>query len=389
MSGSTYYSLAASTSYLERDTYYGAGFDPNAYGHTRNPLLAIDAQIAHSTGSHTLMGGLQFQRERVRDEILAYQRHFDEVFRNAGFYFQDEFRLRPRVTLVAGVRADKSNTLDHWVLSPRGNIRIGIADNWNLRFGVSTGFRAPIIFDEDLHVAAVGGEGFVIQKAANLKEEKALSGTASLDYAGTLRGLPFQAGVNFFWTRLNDVHVLAEVEAAEGEYRKFLRRNAPGSYLRGAEFDLNWRLHPRVWLGGGATFQLARYREPEPTFGSLRYFKTPSRYGFLSADLALPKAFSVYADAEFSGRMWVPHFAGFIPSDRLERSPRFAVWNVKVTRAFALGHNSRRKAQIFVALDNVLASYQPDLDRGPLRDSSYVYGPRLMRSLRLGVNLTF
>lgn len=388
MSGSTYYSLAANTSYLERDTYYGAGFDPNAYGHTRNPLLATDAQIAHSAGSHTLMGGFQFQQERVRDDIVAYQRHFDAVFRDTGLYFQDEFRLRPRVTIVAGLRADKSSTLDHWVLSPRGNVRIGLANNWNLRFGVSTGFRAPVIFDEDLHVAAVGGEGFVIQNAPNLREERSFGGTASLDYTGTVGDLPFQAGLNFFWTSLDDVHVLAEVETGGG-YRKFLRVNAPGSYLRGAELDINWRFHPRLRLGGGATLQLARYREPEPAFSSLRYFKTPARYGFLSADLDLPKAFTIYGDAEFTGRMWVPHFAGFIPSDRLERSPQFAVWNVKLTRTITLGQHTRRKAQVFIAFDNLFDSYQPDLDRGPLRDSSYVYGPRLMRTLRLGMNFTF
>jgi thiol-disulfide isomerase/thioredoxin len=46
----------------------------------------------------------------------------------------------------------------------------------------------------------------------------------------------------------------------------------------------NWR--PSKWLGvrGGATFQQARYDEPETTFGSLRYFRTPNRYGYAGID---------------------------------------------------------------------------------------------------------
>ncbi|MGC8884870.1 MAG: TonB-dependent receptor plug domain-containing protein, partial [Bryobacteraceae bacterium] len=391
LSGATFYSLAASTSYLERDTYYGTNFDPNAYGHTRNPLLATDAQIAHQAGPHMLMGGLQIMRERVQDNIPAYQRHFDSVFRNSGLYFQDEYRLRPRVTVVAGLRADKSNTLDHWVLSPRGNVRIGLGDNWNLRFGVSTGFRAPTIFDEDLHVAAVGGEGFVIQNAPNLREEKSLSGTGSLDYLGTLRGLPFQAGVNFFWTRLNDVHVLTEADSPGQDFRRFLRVNAPGSYLRGAEIDLGWRVERHVSLRGGATFQLARYRQPEPDFGSLRYFRTPARYGFAGADISLPKDLTIYVDAEFTGPMIVPHYAGYIPDDRLEESPSFAVWNLRAARTFPLrsGHRGKRELRVYGGLDNVLDTFQSDLDRGPRRDSSYVYGPRQMRTFRLGATIRF
>ncbi len=391
LSGDTYYSLAGSTSFLERDTYYGTGFDPNAYGHTRNPLLAMDAQIAHQAGPHMLMGGLQFQRERVEDSVLAYRRHFNNVFRNTGLYFQDEYRLRQHVTVVAGVRGDKSNILNHWVLSPRGNVRIGLNDKWNVRFGVATGFRAPTIFDEDLHVAAVGGEGFVIQNAPNLKEEKSVTATGSLDYVGALRGLPFQAGVNFFWARLNDVHVLREEDLPGQDFRRFLRVNAPGSYLRGAELDLNWRVHRRVSLRGGATFQLARYREPEPNFGSLRYFRTPGRYGFASADISLPKELTLYVDAEFTGPMIVPHYAGYIPADRLENSPSFAVWNLKAARTFRPGSGRRggRELRVYGALDNVLDTFQTDLDRGRNRDSNYVYGPRQMRTFRLGATVRF
>ncbi len=390
-SPSTYYTLSASITQLERDTYYGAGFDPNAYGHTSNPLLATDVQLGHQAGRHMILAGQQFQRERVRDTIPAYRRHIDEVFRDTGAYIQDEFRLQQNTILLAGARLDKSNILDHWIVSPRGSIRVGLGEHWRLRFGVSTGFRPPAVFEEDLHVAAVGGEGFILENAPGLKEERSLTWTGSLDYIGRIRDLPFQAGISFFSTSLDDVHVLEEASVPGSPFRKFLRCNAPGSYLRGAELDLDWRLHRTVSVRAGSTFQLAHYREPEPEFGSLSYFRAPSRYGFIGLDFAPYDNISLYVDADFTGRMLVPHYAGYIPEDRVESTRRFAVWSVRVARSwpFGSGVGDRRELRLFAGVDNLFDSYQPDLDCGPRRDSSYVYGPRSMRTAQIGMTIRF
>lgn len=196
------------------------------------------------------------------------------TFRNTGTYLQDEWRLSPRVVILGGFRADKSNLLDHWVLSPRGNVRFGLTPSLNLRLGVSTGFRPPQVFDEDLHVALVGGEARMIRLSEGLKEESSRSFTAALDYVGRLRSGSFQLGANFFWTRLDDVFQLEETGAEENGNRIFERTNGPGSRFRGVEFTGGWKPFARLALRGGATFQQSRYDEPEPVFGSLRYFRT-------------------------------------------------------------------------------------------------------------------
>jgi outer membrane receptor for ferrienterochelin and colicins len=390
-SASTYYTLATSLSYLRRNTYYGTNFDPHAYGNTRNPLWATDAQIGHQAGPHTLMAGFQFWREQVQDDVPSYHRSFNQVFRNTGFYFQDEFKLKPRVTIVAGLRADKSSTLRNWAASPRGNIRIGLGDNWILRFGASTGFRAPQIFDEDLHIMAVGGEGSVIENSPKLRKEAAWSWTGALDYIRDVRGGHLQAGANFFSTNLNDVFVLEETPVPGGDFRKFLRVNGAGSHVRGVEFDLNWRINRNLVLRGGSTFQQARYQEPEPVFGSLRYFRAPNRYGFASMDLFLPHDMSMFATANFTGSMLVPHYAGCIPEDRLQETPKFAVYNIVFSRAFHLGGSSgnTRRMRWYVKVSNLFDAYQHELDRGPLRDAGYFYGPMSMRTLTLGMTMTF
>jgi outer membrane receptor for ferrienterochelin and colicins len=386
ISPDTYYTLATNFTHLNRDTYYGADFDPNAYGRTKNPLWNSDLSFGHQLGEHLLLGGFQYQREGVEDRILAYNRAFDDTFTNAGVYIQDQFRATYRVTLVGGLRIDKSNTLSDPVFSPRANIKIGLNDNLSLRLGLSTGFRAPMIFDEDLHITQVGGEGLVIENSPDLKEERSLSFTGALDFVGLVRGLPYQFGVNVFNTKLDDVHVLEETDVVVGDYRQLLRVNGKGSYVRGLELNWDLQIHPRANLRGGATFQVSRYEEPEPQFGSTRYFRTPDRYGFAGVDLDLPRRVELFTTVDLTGPMLVPHLAGYISEDRVEESKTFVVWNAVVGRDF---NTETAQMRFYFAIDNILDDYQEDLDRGPLRDSGYVYGPLFGRRARAGCTITF
>jgi outer membrane receptor for ferrienterochelin and colicins len=384
---STIYSVNQSFAHFQRHSYYGADYDPNAYGNTRNPLFNGDYQISHQAGRHSLIGGWQTWWEHVSDRIPSYGRSFDDTFTNQGLYLQDEFRISPRLVLLGGFRADKSNLIDHWLVSPRANIRYGLTESLSLRAGVSTGFRAPAIFDEDLHVGAVGGEGFVIQRAQGLRPERSASLTASADYEGRLLGRRFQAGASAFSTTLRDNFLLDESEA-EG-FRLLERVNGSGSYVRGIDANLLWQLHARLTLRGGATFQSARFREPEPQFNSLHIFRTPNQYGFLQVDCILAGRVEFTTLADFTGSMAVPHYAGYIPEDRLERTRNFAVLSFTFGRTFTPWARENTTLRLYGGLLNATDTVQRDFDQGPLRDSGYVYGPTQMRQVTLGLTLRF
>ena len=150
-----------------------------------------------------------------------------------------------------------------------------------------------------------------------------------------------------------------------------------------------WQPHPRLSVRGGATFQLARFREPEPQFGSLRFFQTPNRYGFSQVDFRLPGKVDLTALTEYTGSMVVPHYAGFIEEDRLERTKSFVVTNLIAGRTFAPRGSERVSLRLYGALMNVTDDVQPDYDRGPLRDASYIYGPMQMRQFTMGLTLRF
>ena len=85
--------------------------------------------------------------------------------------------------------------------------------------------------------------------------------------------------------------------------------------------------------------------------------------------------------------MLAPHYAGFIPEDRLERTPFFLTLDANASHTFELG--GERQIVLTVGLRNLTDEYQQDLDRGPLRDPSYVVGPRPPRSLCAAVDLRF
>lgn len=388
-----YYNLSSSLSHLSRASYYGTDFDPNAYGTTRNPLSITDASMGAQAGRHSLSAGYQYWFEHISDSYPGYHRNIRQSFKNSGLYLQDEWRISPRIVLLAGARVDKSNLLKNAVFSPRGNIRIGLTKALNLRLGISTGFRAPQVFDEDLHVSSVGGEVMLIQRAANLKHESSRSFTAALDYTSVVKGQPFILGASFFWTRLNDVFILRETQNPLDGNRIFERTNGPGSRFRGVEGNLS--LSATSWLRfrGGWTLQQARYDKPEPVFESLRYFRTPNSYGFGGADFDLPWKIQWINTLDLTGPMRVQHFAGYIDQDRIQNSPWFQVWNTVLSREFAMGRrhddHDHRKLRVYVRGNNLTNSFQKDFDQGMLRDSKYVYGPMLPRGFVTGMTMTF
>ncbi|MEB2363986.1 MAG: TonB-dependent receptor [Bryobacteraceae bacterium] len=387
LSAKTYYNLRGSHAYYGRQTYYGAGMDPNAYGNTRNPLWVGDAQLAHQAGKHSLLGGYQISWEHVEDNAPAYGRTYGGTFQNHGVYLQDEWRATARVSVIGGARFDKSNQIDRWIVSPRVGTKLGITDNLVWRATLSTGFRAPAVFDEDLHIAQVGGEGFILQNDAGLREEKAVSFGTGMQYLGMVRERKYQIGFNIFYTDLRHAFTLVEDDVPGQAFRRLLRVNGPGAHVAGVDFDGTIQLSRRLGLRGGVTVQQARWKESEAQFGARDFFRAPKRYGFLGLDWDLPHEIEVTGTADFTGSMLIPHYAGYINEDRLETSKRFGVFNAVVSKTFTVADAS--KIRLFFNMQNIGDSYQRDLDPGPSRDSAYVYGPAEMRRAVVGLTYEF
>jgi outer membrane receptor for ferrienterochelin and colicins len=137
----------------------------------------------------------------------------------------------------------------------------------------------------------------------------------------------------------------------------------------------------------GYVEQRSRFGQPEPDFNSKDFFRTPHRYGVANVTWNLRNQVDIFLGAIFTGRMKLPHYAGFIPADRLEITPSFITLDASISKSFSLGLDS--ETTFSIGVKNLTDTYQKDLDQGVNRDAGYVYGPRFPRSAYTSIRLEF
>ena len=156
------------------------------YGHTENPLHFVDLLARHRLGAHALAYGLQFKHEAVHDEKRDFTGAtvgaplVNDDFSDLGLLLQDEWQATERLDLVLGARVDDASTVDGLVYSPRVAAAYAATKRIKLRAALSTGFRAPDVFSEDLHVDTLGGVPVPVVNSPGLREEN--SRTAQLGW---------------------------------------------------------------------------------------------------------------------------------------------------------------------------------------------------------------
>ena len=165
-----------SLQHINRDSYYGAGKDPNAYGNTTDLTWVGGAQYIYKSPKCIFMpadltAGLEYNEDYLRDNMWGYGRQTDQTVRIASAYAQNEWKNEKWGILIGG-RLDKHNLMDGLIFSPRANIRYNPTENINFRASYSYGFRAPQAFDEDLHIDNVGGTVSMIRLAEDRSVEK-------------------------------------------------------------------------------------------------------------------------------------------------------------------------------------------------------------------------
>jgi outer membrane receptor for ferrienterochelin and colicins len=381
-----HYNLSFSLVDAKRNTYYGSHQDPNAYGTTRNPLLFGNAQINWQVGEHIFSLGVQHKRDKIKDIATGYNRIIKETYEETGLFAQDDFKISKVFTVLIGMRINKHTALEKVILTPRLSFLLNASKNLTFRTSFSTGFRAPQVFDEDLHITQVGGEGMILINSPDLREEKSSSLSTGFDYGKQIGRNLIQFSLEGFYTRLANTFVLHEISRIENA-RVFERIHGSGARVYGLSFELGLILGAHVSLASGWTIQHGALDEPEPDFESREFFRTPHLHGFTRLSYRNEKLANTDVVLEYTGSMKAPHYAGYIETDRLETTEPFWVLNIKLQRLLHVSENCG--LNVFVGIYNLLSSYQKDLDRGMDRDSGYVYGPAKPRTFYSGMDFSF
>ncbi len=391
------YKAYTSPAITHRDTYYGAEQDLNAYGQTDNQLWVSGLQFNfpfEMSGKHIFTAGLEHKYDAIEDKAVSYHRYIDETYDNFGVLLQEHYMMTKDFSLLGGIRLDKHSEIDNLIVSPRVSLLYKFMRELSGRATFSTGYKAPVVFDEDFHITQVGGESHVIVNSDDLKEEKSYSLTAGVEYTKFIEKSGFKFGINTFYTSLNDIHVLETEEIDvdnDGtiDQLRSTRINSDSAKVYGGEIEAGYVYSKYFQFDLGLTVQQSELSEAEPDFNTKDFFKTPNYYGYFVSTLKLNPA-KLLVSGILTGPMKVPHFAGSIPEDRLETSKTFFELNVGIEYTFKLDKNDKEDGlTIFAGVKNVLNSFQDDFDEGIERDAGYVYGPRIPRTYYFGSKIKF
>ena len=390
--------LYASAQHIDRESYYGTKQNLDAYGATTDLTIVAGGQYVYSFDRCLFMpadltAGIEYNYDKLRDEMKGYHRTTRQEVHIESAFLQNEWK-NERWSFLVGGRLDKHNLIDHVIFSPRANVRFNPTPNINLRASYSSGFRAPQTYDEDLHVAAVGGEGTIIQQASNLKEEKSHSVSLSADMYR--RFGPFQCNLLLegFYTRLNHVFVLEEIGFDQTHNATVKeRRNGAGAQVAGVTVEGKVAYLSLVQLQAGVTWQQSHYTQAErwssdeSVPAEKRIFRTPDWYGYFTATYTPVKPLNIALSGTYTDSMLVQHMAGYIAKDVAVTAPDFFDMTAKVSYDFSLYKTIT--LQVNAGVQNIFNAYQKDFDQGKERDSGYIYGPSLPRSYFAGMKLMF
>ena len=384
----------ASLQHINRESYYGAGKDPNAYGETRDLTWVGGAQYVYKAERCLFMPsdltvGVEYNEDYLKDNMWGYDRVTDQTVRIASAYAQNEWK-NARWGILIGGRLDKHNLIDGVIFSPRANLRYNPTEDINLRASYSYGFRAPQAFDEDLHIDNVGGTVSMIRLADDLTVEKSQSVSLSADLYHSWGDWQGNLLVEGFFTDLDDVFALKEIGFEDGILIKE-RHNESGARVFGGNLEAKvaWKNIFQMQLG--VTAQNSRYKESrawaDDVESTRRMFRTPDFHGYCTASYNPLKQMTLSLTGTYTGSMLIEHHAGMTDRNETVETPAFwdmgfkAVYDFKVYDSFTLQLNG--------GVQNILNSFQNDFDSGADRDSGYMYGPTLPRTFFLGVKLIY
>ncbi len=429
--------LYAAASHTHRGSYYGAGdpFSKNVpaieQGMSQNEIDNINeiiennqtrinsfgttSELTYQIGGHYIrsfsnlwfmpadltVGGEYLGSEL--DDISGYRTEsISQETNTLSGFLQNEWKTDMWSFLVGG-RLDKHNLVDNAIFSPRINMRYNPTENINFRLTYSAGFRAPQIFDENLHVDIAGGEQIIRTLSKDLKEEQSNSISGSVDlYHQIDNNRLLNLLIEGFYTKLNNPFT----EVRRGN--EIIVENAGfGAMVYGLNLEGRAVLNNKLDLQAGATIQRSLYEEerkwwepqsPEEeaidrVAPTKRMMRTPNSYAYFVATFTPTDQLSASLSGNYTGSMLVPHDAGFgvegvdrfSPVNITKESPAFFELNTKI--AYTVDIYNDTKLELNTGIQNIFNSFQKDFDTGAGRANNYIYGPGMPRTFFIGTKL--
>lgn len=411
-------SLFVSAQKIKRHSYYGANQSLKDYGLTNDLAYTGGAQYDAHFGIHKIIFGFEDNGETLVDKKLGYPDYDHAVIENdsiisvphtsdtfvadqnsntMGVFAQYNLTWN-KLDATLGGRFDyyritdntndsSDNAITGNVFSPRVTLKYSIWNFLQARVSYAKGYRAPQIFDEDLHIETSGSRQVIHKNDPNLTQETSHSLNASLDYNKYFKGFSVDFLLEGFYTRLNDAFVSHTSEPDANGVVVSTRTNATdGAIVKGVNMELNMYLGCKYSLKSGYTIQSSTYSEPQD-FNEKRFFRTPNQYGYFIFGWEPVEHWGISLNGDYTGKMLVPYYGNTIANPdagELRTSHPFFNLGTKLHYTFKINGASM---QLFGGIKNMFNSYQNDFDKGADRDPGYIYGPGEPRSIYIGFKI--
>ena len=417
-------SIYASGQYLVRDSYYGANQSLNDYGNTKDKTYALGAQYKLDLTSSSLMVGIENRGDYLIDKKLGYPTYTivdnpkaeqqgeedkiievghvnnriitDQSLQTIGGFAQYEIKFG-KLKVLAGARLERYSISDAQdskldksgnVFIPRANLMYDITPYLQVRGGYSRGYRAPQVFDEDLHVNTSGAIQVIHKNDPDLKQENSNSMTLSLDFNKNIGGIYTSLLVEAFYTKLENPFQNIVGDMDDNGVVTYTRTNAKkGAKVTGVNIEFKLFPTKKLSFNSGFTIQSSKYDEIQAdNFNKKDFYRTPDSYGFFTVDWKILPRIGMSATGNYTGKMYIPYHQGYDDNtEALHRSNAFFDAGLKFYYDMKLcaGVNM----QWFAGMKNLFNSFQDDFDKGIGRDPAYVYGPTMPRTFYVGFKI--
>jgi outer membrane receptor for ferrienterochelin and colicins len=309
------------------------------------------------------------------------------------------------------------------VLAPRATFLWDIAPTLQYRASFAKGYRAPQIFDEDLHIESSASKRIVHVNSPDLRQETSHSVSSSFTLIKNFGPVMTEFLAEGFYTRLLDPFAY-EYHDVDSNYTFIQERknSDDGAFVAGVNMEFNAVFPNDISLSAGLTLQKSLYDSPQ-AWGELEgsssreFMRSPAQYGYLNLDWHINHRFTATLTSNYTGSMFVPHLGldpisnqewesinnsqmvdiepdrqqeieaimneEVIEGERLEQSEQFLIFGLRLAYDFTL--SDEMKLQVYGGVQNIFNQTQKSHDSGIYRDAGYIYGPCRPRTINLGI----
>lgn len=331
------FTLEYSYNYHNQNSYYGA-VPYMAKQHTAFAQLRWDKSV----GKHYILFGMPWRYIWYDDNTPATHKpdgrgNNPSVNINKGLFVQDEIKLSPVFTTLAGLRYEHNN-LQGNIWSPRLAVKYQPSLNHTIRLSGGNGFRVVNLFTED-HQALSGAREVIISEA--LKPEKSWNGNINYNASFGVLKLDVSAFYTYFTNKIvpdynTDPQKIIYSNLKGHAVSKGISANIDVSYTNGFKIltGFTWMdVYTKEHDAGGKLVKEQQFFAPD-----------------FSANYAIGYTIKKWdLTVDLTGKVYGPQRLPVVPNDfRPEYSPWFTLMNIQFTKKIS------QQLEVYANIKNLL-----------------------------------